>query len=250
MCARTSVCVCVRVCVRAHVRACARWCPCWWDAGAVHLPGMPWRSIFISTCVLSRSTQAAVARSLRFQKSWGPHLWPGCCIRTVELASLWPSGTHRNRSERQDETDGEERQELRGKEERTLKNAHSADSAGQNIPAPLSGAHKVDVPQNAGHKQWPGAAFSDKGSPANVHCHWRGPFCALAEFRALCMPCPSAGCCLSVDIPMAWQLRRNSTGQADGRGGTCHLSHPSLGHVLFAFGDWGGGGVLRLMWSF
>lgn len=56
--------------------------------------------IFIGTCVLSRSTQAAAARSLGFQKSPGSPV-AGPCIISVELASLWPPGTHRNRFERQ-----------------------------------------------------------------------------------------------------------------------------------------------------
>lgn len=69
-------------------------------AGCLCLPRIPWRGIFIGTCVLSRSTQAAAARSLGFQKSPGSPV-AGPCIMSVELASLWPPGTHRNRFERQ-----------------------------------------------------------------------------------------------------------------------------------------------------
>lgn len=88
----------------------------------------------------------------------------GRCIRTVELASLWPSGTHRNRSERQDETDGErERQELgegrKGNFEecvqhRLCRTKHSSSS--------VWCSRRVDVPQNAGHKQWPGQPSPDR----------------------------------------------------------------------------------------
>lgn len=69
-CVRAQVCVCACACVCVRMRACAL-VPMLVGRWGVFTPGMPWRLIFINTCVLSRSTQAAVARSLRFQKSWG-----------------------------------------------------------------------------------------------------------------------------------------------------------------------------------
>lgn len=71
-------------------------------AGCLCLPGTP-MGLFTGTCVLSRSTQAAGASSLGFQKSWASPV-AGRCIIWVELASLWPHGGHRNRFERQDNT--------------------------------------------------------------------------------------------------------------------------------------------------
>ena len=85
----------------------------------------------------------------------------GCCIRTVELASLWPSGTHRNRSERQDETDRErERQELgEGRKWNFEECAQHGLCRTEHSSSSVWRSRRVDVPQNAGHKQ-------DQGQPS------------------------------------------------------------------------------------
>lgn len=85
------------------------------------------------------------------------------CIITVGLASLWPSGTHRNRLERRPGETERETQEL-GKEESgiILKNVHGTDS--QDKAFRCTGLTLTD---QAGHaaEHWPkgrGAAFSGR----------------------------------------------------------------------------------------
>lgn len=179
VCAQVFVCVCV------CLRACA--CMCSLVPMLVQRSGRVYQECpgdrYLSAPVCCQEAHKLLLPVHYVFRRAGASPVAGRCIRTLELASLWPSGTHRNRSERQDETDGErERQELgegrKGNFEecvqhRLCRTKHSSSS--------VWCSRRVDVPQNAGHKQWPGAAFSRQGFPASVHCHWRGPFCARRQ---------------------------------------------------------------------
>lgn len=252
VCACACVCLCVRVCACACAHACAR-------VGAglgLCLPGIPWRSIFISTCVLSRSTQAAVARSLGFQKSPASPV-AGHCIRIVELASFWPSGTHRNRFERQDETGGKrETQELgEGRKRNNFRECTAQtpqDKALQLVGLALGkGGHFAEHwAKGMAHRQpspyrGPLPVFTAVGRVPFVpsgsvgvyvndrdwHCVLSAHFSGLTsvflypwlEFGALFMPCPSGSCCIfSLDILRAWQL------QSEFHRIGCHVAEGSL----------------------
>lgn len=61
-------------------------------------------AIYQHLCAVKKHTSCCCP-FIRFSEESGPHLWPGCII-LGELASFWPSGTRRNRFERQDETWG------------------------------------------------------------------------------------------------------------------------------------------------